>query len=408
MADAASGVEQALEGAFAALAPIGARADGGFDRFAWTKEDRQLRGWFEAQAAARDLTVDVDGNGNQWAWWGTPAPGSVVTGSHLDSVPGGGACDGPLGVLSGVLALDELRRHGTRPARPVAVTNFVDEEGARFGVACAGSRLLCGTLAPAAARALRDADGVSLADAMTSFGADPTTLGADDARVARIGTFVELHVEQGRALAGMGAPVGVATAIWPHGRWRLRFSGEGNHAGTTRLDDRRDPLLPFAATVLAARDAARRAGAHATVGRVEVHPNGVNVIASRVDAWLDARAPDPATVDAVVAEVVEVAHREGDAHGVAVEVDEQSRAPEVAFGDALRARLAHTLGGAPCLPTGAGHDAGVMAGRVPSAMLFVRNPTGISHSPAEHAEMADCAAGVRALAAVVGDLAGCR
>ncbi|MDQ2725692.1 MAG: M20/M25/M40 family metallo-hydrolase, partial [Actinomycetota bacterium] len=118
------------------LASIGARPDGGYDRFAWTDEDAQMRRWFATEAAARSLMVETDRNGNQWAWWGRRGPGAVVTGSHLDSVPGGGAYDGPLGVLSGFLAVDELRCRRVTPVRPIAVANFVDEEGARFGMAC--------------------------------------------------------------------------------------------------------------------------------------------------------------------------------------------------------------------------------------------------------------------------------
>ena len=393
-----------FETAWAELARIGPRPDGGFDRFAWTEEDRRLRRWFAAQAAARELTVDPDGNGNQWAWWGTPGPGAIATGSHLDSVPGGGAFDGPLGIVSAFLAIDELRRQGAAPSRPLAVINFVDEEGARFGLACSGSRLLCGTLAPEAARALTDAGGLTLADAMRQFGADPDALGADNARLDTLDAFVELHVEQGRHLVERHSPVGVATAIWPHGRWRFRFSGEGNHAGSTRMEDRHDPMIPFAATVLAARAMAIRAGAHATFGKVRVDPNGANAIAASVDAWLDARAATEETVQSVVAEVAGIAGREAAAHGVDLDVAEQSYSPAVEFGDALRERMAAVLGGVPQLPTGAGHDAGVMAGRVRAAMLFVRNPTGVSHSPAEHATRADCLAGVDALTAVLADL----
>jgi N-carbamoyl-L-amino-acid hydrolase len=328
----------------------------------------------------------------------------VVTGSHLDSVPDGGAYDGPLGVLSGFLAVDELRERGVRPARPIAVTCFADEEGARFGVACVGSRLLTGALDPGAARGLRDSEGVTLDEAMRRAGADPAALGQDEQALRRIGAFVELHVEQGRALS---APVGVATGIWPHGRWRLRLRGEANHAGTTWLADRRDPMLPYAAAVLAAREAAQRAGALATFGKVAVVPGGTNAIASAVDGWLDARAPDEATLATVVAEVTAAARSSAAAHGVDVEVSGESYTPAVAFDGALSDRVAAAAGGLPPLPTGAGHDAGILSARVPTAMLFVRNPTGVSHSPAETAEAADCVSGIRALGAVLEELA-CR
>ncbi|HET6634681.1 MAG TPA: allantoate amidohydrolase [Streptomyces sp.] len=391
------------------LAPVGRDASsGGYRRFAWTSADAECRAWFTAQAEARGLAYEVDRNGNQWAWLGDPAAGdAVVTGSHLDSVPDGGAFDGPLGVVSSFAALDELRARGAAFDKPVAVVNFGDEEGARFGLACVGSRLSSGQLTVEAAHELRDADGVSLPQAMERAGYDPDGIGADTERLARIGAFVELHVEQGRALAETPHPVGVASAIWPHGRWRFDFRGEANHAGTTWLQDRHDPMLTYATTVLAARKKARLAGALATFGKVAVEPNGVNAIPSLVRGWLDSRAADEETLAGLVKAIEESARERGNRDGVEVQVARESFTPVVEFAHALRDRLAGRLGGVPVLPTGAGHDAGILSAQVPTAMLFVRNPTGVSHSPAECAQEDDCAAGVRALADVLEDLA-CR
>ncbi|WP_053204316.1 allantoate amidohydrolase [Jiangella muralis] len=375
---------------WADLEPVGRDPRGGYRRFAWTDADATLREWFAAEAARRGLSAVADRAGNQWAWWGEPsaaAPG-VVAGSHLDSVPNGGAFDGPLGVVSAFAAVDLLRSRGHVPSRPIGVVNFGDEEGARFGVACAGSRLLTGALAADRALALTDADGVSLARALGRQGLREPA--ADPAALGRVGTFVELHVEQGRALT---APVGVATEIWPHGRWRVTLAGEANHAGTTPLDDRRDPMLDLAALVTAARAAAAARGVLATVGKIEVDPNGVNAIPSEVRAWLDCRGADPDAVAAVLADLDRFAPRQ------------ESWTAATVFDPALAARLSGLLGGAPLLPTGAGHDAGILsAAGVPTAMLFVRNPTGISHSPAEFAERADCHAGVTALADVLAEL----
>ncbi|WP_346096225.1 allantoate amidohydrolase [Streptomyces olivaceiscleroticus] len=389
------------------LLPIGRDADSkGYRRFAWTGADADCRAWFRAQAEARGLTYEVDRNGNQWAWLGDPNAGdAVVTGSHLDSVPDGGAFDGPLGVVSSFAALDELRGRGAEFTRPLAITNFGDEEGARFGLACVGSRLAAGQLTVEKAHQLTDADGISLPQAMERAGYDPETIGADDERLARIGAFVELHVEQGRALDLTGDPVGVASAIWPHGRWRFDFRGEANHAGTTRLEDRRDPMLTYAQTVLAARECAARHGALATFGKVGVEPNGVNAIPSLVRGWLDSRAADQETLDAVVGGIERAAAERARTDGVDVSVTRESFTPVVEFAHDLRDRLAKTLGGVPVLPTGAGHDAGILSATVPTAMLFVRNPTGVSHSPAEHAAEDDCVAGVRALADVLEGLA---
>jgi beta-ureidopropionase / N-carbamoyl-L-amino-acid hydrolase len=404
------------------LLPIGRDPEtGGYRRYSFTGADLACREWFAAAAAHRGMRSGTDRNGNLWAWWDVPgrpgvaggvgeAGGAVVTGSHLDSVPDGGAYDGPLGVVSAFAAVDALRERGFTPARPVAVAAFCEEEGGRFGLACLGSRLLTGAIEPAAARALTDGDGVTLAQAMAGAGLDPDGIGADEDLLARVGAVVELHIEQGSALGGLGAAVGIAEGIWPHGRWRLDFTGRADHAGTTRLADRRDPMLPFAAAVLEARQAASSCGALATIGKVTAEPGAANAISSSVRAWLDARAPDQGVLDHMVGQIESAARRAADAQGVEVGVRRESFTPPVEFDPALRARLVAALGArgvvAPVLPTGAGHDAGVLSARLPAAMLFVRNPTGVSHSPAEHAGPADCAAGVAALAVVIEELAG--
>ena len=389
-----------FDGMWADLAPVGRDGGtGGYRRYAWTPTDGVLREWFTGEARQRGLDVVPDRAGNLWAWTADPDAGGpgLVLGSHLDSVPDGGAFDGPLGVVSAFAALDLLRARGFVPRRPVGIACFADEEGARFGIACAGSRLLTGALDPDRARSLTDDDGTTMAEAMAAAGHDPAGLGRDEDTLRRIGTFLELHVEQGRALAdGDGAAVGVASSIWPHGRWRLDLRGRADHAGTTRLADRDDPMLALAATVLAARSAAERHGTVATVGKVRVRPNGVNAIPSSVTAWLDARGPLEEAIRAVVAEV-------GEAAGT--EPVEESWTPATAFDAGLRDRLSELLA-APVLATGAGHDAGILASAgIPTAMLFVRNPTGVSHSPAEHAELDDCRAGVAALAGVIEELA---
>jgi beta-ureidopropionase / N-carbamoyl-L-amino-acid hydrolase len=392
------------------LEPLGRHpATGGYRRFSWTDADEQCRSWFIFQAEERGLTVEPDNNGNLWAWWGGRRNGAIATGSHLDSVPDGGGYDGALGVVSALAAVDLLKEKNFYPERPVVLVVFTEEEGARFGVPCLGSRLLTGALGPAAARALTDDGGVTLAEAMTAAGYDPGRIGPDDDLLDGIAAFVELHVEQGRGLATLGEPVGVAKGIWPHGRWRLEFRGRADHAGTARLQDRADPMLPYAKAVLAARHAAACNGALATFGKVIAEPGGSNGISSTVKAWLDARAPDEARLEKTLTEVRSASERFSAEHGVALSVRQESYTPAIGFDPGLRDRVGEVLAAAgmkaPVLPTGAGHDAGVLAARMPAAMLFVRNPAGVSHSPAEHADLADCEAGVRALALVLEELA---
>jgi beta-ureidopropionase / N-carbamoyl-L-amino-acid hydrolase len=385
---------------------------GGYRRFAWTTADFTLRDWFAGEAQRRGMAVEEDRNGNVWAWWlpatctGDPK-GAFVTGSHLDSVPDGGAFDGPLGIVSAFTAIDMLRADGIEPAVPIAVVAFSDEEGARFGVACVGSQLSAGALAPERALGLRDGDGTTLADALVAAGRNPGHLGPDPKLTDRVGVYVELHVEQGRALDLVDKPIAVASAIWPHGRWRFTFCGEANHAGATRLVDRRDPMLTFATAV---HDARVRAAAHAAVatfGKVAVTPNGANAIPSQIQAWLDARAPDEATLAALVDEITADATGNAASDRTSVSVAAESVSPAVVFPDEPRLRIQRALaaefGEIPVLPTAAGHDAGVLSAQVPTAMLFVRNPTGVSHSPDEYAEISDCRLGAQALARVMAD-----
>jgi N-carbamoyl-L-amino-acid hydrolase len=389
--------EKVFSALWSEIEAIGRASSGGYLRYALDTPELVLRDWFRNQADRRDMPVTDDGNGNLFAWWGDPwGRGAVLTGSHFDSVPHGGGYDGPLGIVSAFLAVDQMRAAGHRPAVPLAVVAFVDEEGGRFGLPCLGSRLLSGAIEPARAAALTDRDGVTFGEAL---GATPS--GPLPGLTSRIGALIELHIEQGRQL---DVPVGVASAIWPHGRWRFDFTGHGDHAGTTRMADRRDPMLTFAYTVLAANKEARLAGAHATMARVEVEPNATNAIPSLVRGWLDARAADPSTMDSVVEAVVKRATERSGRDGTEVVVTAESLSEEVTFDTVLAERISGLLGDAPILPTGAGHDAGVLSAQVPTAMLFVRNPTGISHSPAEHADHADCAAGVDALATVLSEL----
>jgi N-carbamoyl-L-amino-acid hydrolase len=386
------------------LAPVGRSASsGGYFRQPFGAAEREAFAWFVEQARARDLELQTDPVGNAVAWWGGPpaagGPPAVLTGSHLDSVLDGGAYDGPLGVVSALAAIDRLRERGFTPRRPIGVAAFVEEEGSRFGVACLGSRLATGALPWEEAARLQDRAGVRFDEALAAAGLEP-----DPGHVVwteltdRVACFVELHVEQGRDLVLREQPVGVASGIWPHGRYRLDVTGEANHAGTTRMEDRHDPMLTYAMTALAANKQARLSGQRATFGRVEVHPNGTNAVPSRVTAWLDARAGSQQQLAAMVGEIERLAADRAGRDGTSVRLTPESVSPEVVFDPELASRIAGTAGW-PVIPTMAGHDAGILsAAGVPTAMLFVRNPTGVSHAPGEHAETADCLAGVEALA----------
>lgn len=394
----------------------------GYQRTGFSTTERDLREWFLAEANRRGLDTEIDANGITWAWAHTPnattgddpAAGgdstagrtnAVVTGSHLDSVPGGGAFDGPLGVASALAAFDDLRDSGVleRATRPLALAVFPEEEGSRFGVACLGSRLITGAIDADRALGLTDANGDTFADVARGYGLDPERIGTDPARLQSIGSFIELHVEQGIGLAGTDQAVAIGSSIIGHGRWHLAFAGQGNHAGTTPMSHRADPVVAASRVIgdIPTLAAATDAKAVATVGRTLIHPGGTNVIASAMSFWLDIRHESDAVVEQVLAAITARAQEHAADTGVSVTVSQESYSPTTRFTAELNDRLRAVLPESPMLPSGAGHDAGILAAHVPSAMLYVRNPTGVSHAPEEACEDDDARAGVSALVAVL-------
>jgi hydantoinase/carbamoylase family amidase len=345
-----------------------------------------VAGWMEEAG----LEVSVDAAGNLFGrLHGASDAKEIWTGSHLDSVPNGGRFDGALGVVAALEAVERLGPQG----RTLAVVAFRDEEGWRFGRGCFGSRALCGRLRTSELENV-DEEGVSIAAAVRSLGFGPIPESGWLERSPA--AFVELHIEQGPVLDALGAPLGIVTSIAGLARLRVSFTGHGGHAGTTPMVRRRDALVAAAGFVLKVREAAEaRESAVATVGYLTVKPNAANVVPARVELLVDARAPDAATLSALVDEIEAAA---GDAHVQhlgriePVELDADRRA-------ALRAVVEELGLLAPQLPSGAGHDAGVLAAvGVPSAMLFVRSRAGgVSHSPDEHSDAVDVALAADAL-----------
>jgi len=378
---------------------------GGYSRPVFSTAELDMRTWFVEQAQRRGLDVETDRNGIMWAWWVATngrRTDAVVTGSHLDSVPGGGEFDGPLGVASALAAIDILKQRDLQLARPIAITVFPEEEGSRFGMACLGSQLMTGAVDPDRIRNLSDDNGRTFAEVAAANGLDPSHIGEDPGSLARIGRFIELHVEQGRGLIDTPHAVGVSSSIIGHGRWRVTVTGQGNHAGATLMSDRRDPMIAAAQIVTGIRDLARGVDdARATVGRLAAVPGGTNVIASRVEVWIDVRHPDDATVAMLIERIRDLARRIGQQEGCEARLTEESFSPTATFDSDMQRDLTRIVPNAPVMASGAGHDAGVLSAHVPSAMLFVRNPTGISHSPEEFAEVSDCETGAAALADVL-------
>lgn len=378
---------------------------GGYSRPVFSAPEQQLNQWFINKATSLGLEVEQDRNGIFWAWWDTPSKertNAIGTGSHLDSVPGGGNFDGPLGVVSALSAVEALKNEGFEPSRPIAVMVFPEEEGSRFGLACLSSRLATGAVTPEKVRALTDPEGITYTEAAEAAGFDHSAIGADKEGLSRLAQFVELHIEQGQGLIDLGQPVAIAGTILGHGRWHVCINGTGDHAGTTRMQDRQDPTVVGAHIISAVREEGQSVNeARATVGRFEVTPGGTNVIASQVDLWIDVRHRDDETTKAIVEQITQRAKQLAQAEGCEIRIDEESFSPTVHFDNALREEMKSVLSDAPVLDTGAGHDAGILSTHVPTGMLFVRNPTGTSHSPAEFAEAADVDTGAIRLADVL-------
>jgi beta-ureidopropionase / N-carbamoyl-L-amino-acid hydrolase len=362
------------------LLPIG-RGPRGTTRLAWSDEDAATRKWFQEQAAGAGLRVERDPAGNLWAVPDSPPPWWAV-GSHLDSVRAGGSFDGALGVAAGFEV-------AARADAPLAVVSFADEEGARFNTPTFGSRALTGVLDLSVLDRV-DADGVRMADAMSAAGVDPAGIGGTPEWLARLRGFVELHIDQTKELERAGVPAGVVRGLATRMRLRAEIQGRADHAGTTPPADRRDALGAAARLIVAALDRSGD-GLVTTASRIEVEPNALTTVPARATVWLDARAPDAALVEAWHAAVAEVGV------GLPVALSLESRSPGCEFDAALRSRLvalSREMGApAPEVDCYAGHDAGLIAARLPAALVLVRNETGVSHSPEERVELEDAAFG---------------
>jgi allantoate deiminase len=318
----------------------------------------------------------------------------VWMGSHLDTVPRGGRYDGALGVLA---ALEAVARLDAPAARTVAVVAFRDEEGWRFGHGFFGSRAVAGRLEPGAL-ALRDADGVSVREALSSLGLEAEEDGGW--LVPAPAAYLELHIEQGPVLAAADAPVGVVDSIVGLVELAIDFTGREGHAGTTPMVARRDAALCAAAfQVAAARCARAIPRAVATVGSIRLEPGAGNVIPRLARLVVDARAPDVERLDALEAGLRDAAARAAEEHGCSVEIARAGRTAPVLADARVVASLEAAAPGAPHLVSGAGHDAQILgAAGVPVGMVFVRSlGGGISHSPLEETADEDIGRGVEVL-----------
>jgi allantoate deiminase len=358
------------------------------------------------------MSVQVDAAGNlRGLWQPQGASGKrLILGSHIDTVPDAGAFDGVLGVTLALECVDLAREHNLRLA--IEVIAFSEEEGVRFGVPFLGSRAVAGRFDPSLL-ALNGAEGVTLEDAIRAYGLDPKRIAQASMEDDTIG-FLEIHIEQGPVLESENLSVAAVSGIVGQTRLTLAFAGQANHAGTTPMRLRRDALAGAAEWIAAVEKLANHTdGLVATVGKIEAAPNAGNVIAGTVLMSLDARHPHDAVRLGSVAELLEIASQITERRGLALQCTRQMDQPAVSMDERLTAYVADAIEAAGFPPkqmhSGAGHDAMVMASRVPSAMLFLRSPGGISHNPAETVRVEDVEAALevslnflRRLAAEVG------
>jgi allantoate deiminase len=361
-----------------------------------------VEGWMRAAGMA----VRQDNIGNLVGRYEGVGGGTLVLGSHLDSVRDAGKYDGPLGVLVAIACVQALYDAGKRLPFAVEVAAFADEEGLRYHTSYLGSRVFAGSFDPEYL-GLTDSEGVSLGEAIREFGGDPGALRSDRRDAEDLLGYCEVHIEQGPVLEALDLPVGVVSAIAAQNRFDVTFRGVAGHAGTVPMHLRRDALCAAAEFVLAVEAVAReQAGAVGTVGQLAVQPGASNVIPGSVTLSLDVRHQDGSILALICERLRERAERIGASRDVALEWELLQSNNSVPCSAGLSGKLAQAIEGAgyPAhyLPSGAGHDGVVMSEITPVAMLFVRCKGGISHNPAESVAVEDVRVAIEVLGRFLG------
>jgi allantoate deiminase len=348
-----------------------------------TPPTRDVHNHLRSRMESLGMSVEVDAAGNLRGRSKTAGP-RLLLGSHIDTVPDAGPFDGVLGVTMALECAD-LAREMSRPLA-IDLIAFSEEEGVRFGVPFIGSRAVADRFDPALL-ALKDPSGITLDQAIRDFGLDPTQIQAAAIRDAYLG-FVEMHIEQGPVLESENLSTAAVTGIVGQTRLTVEFAGQANHAGTTPMHLRRDAMAGTAEWIAAVeKHAQQKDGLVATVGKIDATPNAGNVIAGRVSLALDVRHAHDAIRLGAVNELTEAAQAMAQRRGLAMQSTRQMDQPAVSMDERLTAYLVEAMESAGLppkrMPSGAGHDAMVMAARMPTTMLFLRSPGGISHNPAE-------------------------
>jgi N-carbamoyl-L-amino-acid hydrolase len=380
------------------LRTLAARTGGpaGSRRLCWTPEWLEARALLREELAALPVEVEVDEIGNLWAYLRGDSDAIVVVGSHLDSVPSGGWLDGALGVMAGLEVLRSLAATG-RPACTVALVDWADEEGARFGRSLFGSAAVVGSLDIAGARELVDKTGRALPDVIGEHGIALENADACRTRLESVAAYIEVHIEQGPVLEHHGLGIGTVTGTVGIERERLIFTGQAAHAGTMPMAMRRDAFRAASRFALELADIAVRHNGVATVGAAACKPGVVTAVPGETIITMDMRHIDADGLAAMFADAIDAAHRAAEVEGCEVRREHIFRIPPMPFHPQLLdlARVAvHDIEGHDMeLPSGALHDASEMAREVPTVMIFSSSIGGLSHTkeedtPDEHLVMA--------------------
>jgi N-carbamoyl-L-amino-acid hydrolase len=373
-----------------ALAAIGRDPTGGISRPAWSRAHEDARRWLLGRLREAGLAARVDQAGNVFGRLGAEGP-AVVTGSHIDTVPRGGPLDGALGVLAGLECLRTIAAAGVPRSRALEVVAFTDEEGRFYGFF--GSRALTGTLDVALARRLTDPTGLALGEAMAGAGFALERAAEARRDAAEIAAYVELHIEQGPWLEADRVPIGIVEQIVGIRRFRLTFVGQPDHAGTTPMDRRRDAFLTAAEYATRSRALVVREGlgrAVTTIGVVEVRPGVANIVPERAALLQELRDPDPAVVERLARRTLEAARRVARRRGLTLELEPLMQADPVRMSPRVQAAIEAAAADLALttrrMPSGAGHDAQIIAAVADAGMIFVPSQGGRSHRPDEWTE----------------------
>ncbi|MDQ0340532.1 allantoate deiminase [Caldalkalibacillus uzonensis] len=401
-----SGVSgERLAARLAQLAAIGLTEEGGSQRIGFSPEERAAKELVKQWMNEAGLEVREDGAGNVIGRFTAQQDHLpvVMSGSHVDSVPNGGHFDGTLGVLAALEVAQAWKETGYRPDAPYEVVIFSDEEGARFNGGLTGSRAMMGEVNLEKQQQLKDINGDSFQSVIERDGLTVEQFMAAKRDPAEIAAFVEVHIEQGKTLEDAGIPVGIVNGIAGPCWLEVTFRGQAGHAGNTPMNQRFDALAAASQFILQVESLPKRISSTAvgTVGKIQVHPGGINVIPGEVKVYVDLRDIKRETRDQLIDAVQKEAHHIAQQRRLQVELSETLRVEPVPIYENMQQTVrtaVEALGIPPLfLPSGAGHDAMVLGRHVPVAMLFVQSKEGISHNPNEWSELNDCVQAVHVL-----------